>query len=59
MPPLKMMLETSLRIVETSRKPAYFSLKSSEIKLPRYQDTGRLIGYGHVTFDTPEAREAV
>jgi RNA recognition motif-containing protein len=30
-----------------------------DLKLPKYQDTGRLLGYGHVTFSTQEERDAV
>jgi len=29
------------------------------MKLPKYQDTGRLLGYGHVTFVDEEARKKV
>lgn len=31
----------------------------SELKLPKFQDSGRLIGYGHVTFESPDARDLV
>jgi len=30
-----------------------------EMKLPRFQDSGRLLGYGHITFDSEEARQSV
>jgi len=29
------------------------------MKLPKFQDTGRLLGYGHVTFVDEEARKKV
>ena len=31
--------------------------KIKEVKIPRYQDSGRCIGYAHVTWASPEAKE--
>ena len=31
--------------------------KLREIKMPRYQDSGRCIGYAHVTVTSEEARQ--
>ena len=33
------------------------SVKSSEIKMPTFQDSGRCIGYAHVTFMSKDAYE--
>jgi nucleolin len=30
-----------------------------EIKMPRYQDSGRCIGYAHITMSTPEGTQKV
>ncbi len=30
-----------------------------DLRLPKYQDSGRLLGYGHVTFSSEEERDAV